>query len=189
MARRKSAAIGWIACAALASAACEMESAMKRPERGRAPAPAANPADVASLDAIVGALYASVSFPPGGSPDWTRLRSLFHPGGRLIPPAADEPVQALPVEEFVRLSSRFIRTSELQARGFHEAEVSRRTETFGRIAHVFSVYESRHTPGDREPFSRGINSIQLVFDGGRWWVLTVLWEVEGPDRPIPPPGR
>ena len=32
---------------------------------------------------------------------------------------------------------------------------------------------------------RGINSIQLFYDGTRWWVLSVFWDNERPDQPIP----
>ena len=32
---------------------------------------------------------------------------------------------------------------------------------------------------------RGINSIQLIFDGRRWWIVTIYWEHESPEHPIP----
>ena len=32
---------------------------------------------------------------------------------------------------------------------------------------------------------RGINSIQLVNDGKRWWIASVVWDTEQPDNPIP----
>src|SRR5947207_12604936 len=44
----------------------------------------ADPADVASIDAIITAAYDSISGPPGKR-DWDRERSLFIPGARLIP--------------------------------------------------------------------------------------------------------
>src|SRR6267143_6508206 len=47
----------------------------------------ANPADVASIDAIISAAYDSISGPVGQKRDWNRLRSLFIPGARLIPTA------------------------------------------------------------------------------------------------------
>lgn len=59
-------------------------------------------------------------------------------------------------------------------------------EHFGHIAHVFSTYESRRAVDDPKPFARGINSFQLINDGKRWWVITILWEGERPDNPIPP---
>jgi hypothetical protein len=47
------------------------------------PAPA-DSADVGSLDAIVNALYASVSFESGGQPDWPRFRSLVDPAALMV---------------------------------------------------------------------------------------------------------
>ena len=41
------------------------------------------------------------------------------------------------------------------------------SEQFGRIAHVWSTYESRHHESDPEPFMRGINSIH----SSRWHAL------------------
>jgi hypothetical protein len=68
--------------------------------------------------------------------------------------------------------------------GFFESEIHRRVERFGAVAHVFSTYESRHAR-DEKPFVRGINSIQLVRDGKRWWIASVVWDTERPDNPIP----
>ena len=73
----------------------------------------------------------------------------------------------------------------LEEQGVFEKEIARRTETFGNIAHVFSTYEVRRKAEDKEPFIRGINSIQLMNDGKRWWIVTVFWEAERPDNPLP----
>ena len=61
----------------------------------------------------------------------------------------------------------------------------RRVEYFGSIAHVFSSYESFHTETDEEPFMRGINSIQLLNDGNRWWIVNIYWSQESKNNPIP----
>ena len=61
--------------------------------------------------------------------------------------------------------------------------MSRRVETFGNIAHVFSTYESRRAPGEK-PFARGINSFQLVRDAKGWKVMTILWDSEREGNPI-----
>jgi hypothetical protein len=68
--------------------------------------------------------------------------------------------------------------------GFFENSVANRVETWDKIAHVWSTYESRHAKGEK-PFARGINSFQLFNDGSRWWILTVYWESETPDNPLP----
>jgi hypothetical protein len=30
------------------------------------------------------------------------------------------------------------------------------------------------------------NSFQLLKDGDRWWIVTIYWDSERPDNPIPP---
>jgi hypothetical protein len=145
--------------------------------------PAADPADVASIDAIVAALYDVISGPPGGR-DWRRLRSLYLPGARLIPtgarPSGQNGLSVMDVEAYIASARAFF-----AERGFFESEIARRTERFGNVAHAFSTYEARWSAGDAEPFVRGVNSIQLLHKDGRWWVVTVFWDNESPENPIP----
>ena len=147
----------------------------------------ANPADVASLDAIIAAAYDIISGPAGKKRDWDRERSLFISGARLVPTAVeagrndvDLAPQTLNVEDYIaRVEPLFAKN------GFHEKEVARRVEQFGQIAHVWSTYESRHDPSEPAPFMRGINSIQLFNDGKRWWVLSIYWQHESTQHPLP----
>src|SRR5262249_2819885 len=69
--------------------------------------------------------------------------------------------------------------------GVYQREVSRSMQQFGAIAHVFSTYECRKTTGDEKPYQRGINSIQLLNDGTRWWSMSVSWDAERPGMTIP----
>jgi hypothetical protein len=146
--------------------------------------PAANPADVASIDAIIKAVYDVISGPAGKKRDWNRMRSLFVPGARLIPTGKGRDGQygsfVLSVEDYITRSGEY-----LEKNGFFEQEIARRTEQFSNIAHVFSTYEARNKLEDAKPFMRGINSFQLMYDGKRWWVVTIFWQQEGPDNPIP----
>lgn len=150
----------------------------------KAATPAAKPSDVVSMDSIVSALYDVISGPAGKKRDWDRFKSLFIPGARLIPTGKRQTGEVgsrvLTPEDYVERSSK-----SLEENGFFEKEVARRTEGFGNIAHVFSTYESRHKAEDPKPFARGINSIQLMNDGKRWWIVTVFWQGEGPDNPLP----
>ena len=147
-------------------------------------APPANPADVSSIDSIIAAVYDVISGPVGQKRDWDRMRSLFVPGARLIPtgrrPTGEVGSRVSTVEEYITRSSPFLETQ-----GFFEREVARRTETFGSIAHAFSTYESRHKADDPKPFMRGINSIQLMNDGKRWWIVTIFWQGEDEKSPLP----
>jgi hypothetical protein len=145
--------------------------------------PKANPADVRSVDAILGALYDVISGPAGRPRDWNRFRSLFIPDARLIPthhsktgPGAD--VLPLTVEQYQE------RATPLLAAGFFERGIHNTTESFGDVVHVFSTYDSRKSK-DGKPFQRGINSIQLLKDGNRYWVVTIFWDAETPTNPIP----
>lgn len=149
-----------------------------------ASAPAANPADVATIDSTIAALYDVISGPAGKKRNWDRFRSLFIPGARLIPTGQRQGggfgSTVLDPEGYITRSSPF-----LEEQGFFEKEIARRTETFSNIAHVFSTYEARRKADEKEPFMRGINSIQLMNDGKRWWIVTIFWEAERPDNLLP----
>jgi hypothetical protein len=153
------------------------------------PLPLADPADVSSIDAVIRAAYDVISGPAGQKRDWNRERSLFISGARLIPTAkkAGEPSQNAKIApQVLDIDGYIARVGDyLEKNGFFETEIARRTEQFGHIANVWSTYESRHKADDPEPFMRGINSIQLFYDQSRWWIVTIYWQHESADDPIP----
>jgi hypothetical protein len=140
--------------------------------------------DVSSPEAIIAAVYDVISGPAGQKRNWDRMRTLFVPDARMIPtgkrPTGESTRRVLTVEEYITNSGSY-----LEKDGFFETEIGKKTEQFGNIVHVFSTYESRRTKADEKPFMRGINSFQLWFDGKRWWVITILWQSESRDTPIP----
>jgi hypothetical protein len=181
----------------LGHARAQGPSNQPKPTEGQAAkTPAPRPADVSSVDSILAALYDVISGPAGKVRDWDRMRSLFIPGARLMPTSPVRPAGTKPgtpltgnedyathvfdVEGYIERSSPFFATE-----GFYEKEVARRSESYGHIVHAWSTYESRHKPDDAKPFARGINSIQLMNDGKRWWVVSILWEAETPQTPLP----
>ena len=149
-----------------------------------APAVAADPKDVASQDAIIAALYDVISGPAGQKRNWDRFRSLFLPGARLIPTGVGQDMKGrarvMTPDDYATSSG-----PRLEEGGFFEREISRTSETFGNVTHAFSTYDSKRTAADEKPFARGINSIQLFNDGTRWWVVTVFWDSERKENPIP----
>lgn len=145
----------------------------------------ANPADVSSVDAIMKAVYEVISGDAGVKRDWDRFRTLFHPSARLIPTGTNPQTKvtgarALTVEEYITRAAPF-----MEKEGFFEKEIARRMDSYGNIAQVFSTYASFHKSTDKTPFARGINSFQLLFDGKRWWVVTIYWQGETTENPIP----
>jgi hypothetical protein len=150
-----------------------------------APSSQAKADDVQSIESILAATSDVISGPAGKKRDWDRFRSLFYPGARLIPtgkrPGETEVrARVLSPDDYVDRSAPF-----LEKEGFFERGVSNKVDHYGNIAHVFSTYELRHKAEDAQPFQRGINSFQLVNDGKRWWIMTIMWQAETPDTPIP----
>jgi hypothetical protein len=148
--------------------------------------PSANPADVSTLDGIMKAIYDVISGDAGTIRNWDRFRSLFHKDARLIPTGKNAKsgvvnASALTPEDYIKRVEPFFAKE-----GFFETEIARRSETYGHITHVFSTYASFHSKKtDEKPFARGINSFQLMFDGTRWWVVTIYWEGETTENPVP----
>ncbi len=146
--------------------------------------PEADPADVSSTDAIVTALYASISGAAGEARNWDRFRSLFIPEAKLIPSFVrpnNAKAEALvwAVDEYIEQAG-----AQLEENGFFEREISNVEERFEGIAHRFSTYDSRRTP-DGDIIAKGINSIQLMWDGERWWIVNIFWRGVGPGDEIP----
>src|SRR5258706_14380315 len=121
--------------------------------------PAAVPADVASVDSIIGAVYDVISGPARKKRDWNRMRSLFLPGARLIPTGPRQGggygSRVLTVDEYIERGSVF-----LEKEGFFEKEVERVIEQVAQIVHAFSPYESIHAAVVGKAFQRGINNMQ-----------------------------
>lgn len=184
---RVAASLSAVVTLSCAPAAAQTSRDSQPAPAGRPVSEVATPAaarDVESLDAILGALYDVISGPAGRQPDWPRFRSLFAPGGRLIPTTrgtdgVTRPTVLTP-DEFARRVAPGLTQS-----GFYEREIGRRTERFGAVVHVMSAYESKRAPADPRPFTRGVNSIQLLDGGDRWYVVTVFWDVERPGAEIP----
>lgn len=144
------------------------------------------PDDVASPDAIVAAAYASIARPAGESYDWDRFRSLFHPAAQLVPSTEQRGGQldVLSVEEFIASIDSGTDVGGPDDQGFSEDGIHNLTERYGDIAHVFSTYE-KHLYGRTENLGRGINTFQMVWNGGRWWILSIAWDEEVGAGPIP----
>lgn len=139
---------------------------------------------VSSLDAIIENLYDVISGEKGEARDWDLFRFLFHEEAKLIPSGKRKDGSAgaryMSPEDYINSSGNY-----LVQNGFFEKEIHREVQTFGTMTHVFSTYESYRSEADTEPFARGINSIQLLNDGERWWILNIYWTGETDDNPLP----
>lgn len=139
---------------------------------------------VKTLDGTIKALYGAISGEKGEERNWEQFKYLFKPEAKLIPSGKDVDdlfkVRYMSPEDYIESSGTW-----LIENGFFEKEIHRLENTFGNISQVFSTYESYKSESDEQPFMRGINSIQLLNDGNRWWIINIYWTQETKDNPIP----
>lgn len=139
---------------------------------------------VLTLDKTVKTLYEVISAEKGEERNWRQFRFLFYPDAKLIATGMNEDytykAKYLSPTQYIKSSEKWMKIN-----GFIEKEINRKVNVFGNIAHVFSTYESYHSKKDKEPFMRGINSIQLINDEDRWWIINIYWAQETEERPIP----
>ncbi|HEY3202286.1 MAG TPA: nuclear transport factor 2 family protein [Thermoanaerobaculia bacterium] len=139
--------------------------------------------DVSSIDGMIKAYYDVISGPAGKAREWGRDRTLYIEDLRFVSVDVDKQGRAAP--RIMDHQAYVDRTDvAFRDRGFFEREIHRVTERFGPIAHVWSTYESRQKE-DGPIIIRGINSIELFWDGKRWWIANAIWTDERPDLPIP----
>ncbi len=183
------------AAAALASRAASALIATARAQTSpfpseRTPTPVGPPADHASLDLLLAALYEGVSHDAETEPNWSRLEPLFLPGARLTPPRpiGDPSFKALSFDEFREAVRKGMASRKEQGKpsGFYESEIGREESAFGNMIQVFSAYEGRFRKDDPKPFIRGINSIQVVrITNERLAIVSIVWDTERPENLIP----
>jgi predicted metalloprotease with PDZ domain len=141
--------------------------------------PAANPADVSEIDQVIKALYEVISG-PAGPRDWNRFQSLFHADAFMAAFTPKKELRKFSPVQYAQNNAPFF-----MQHSFTEKEIGRKLNQFGNIAQVFTSYE--FTAGTTPPMNqRGINSIELVKEKGRWFIMSITWDDESKDQAIPP---
>ena len=132
--------------------------------------------DVQSIDGLMHALYEVLSGPSGQPRDWARDRTLYLDDCRFIWWEEEESgkVHMVNVDH---QSAVDLFNADMIENGYFVTEVHRSTHIDGNLAQVFSTYEARYT-SDGPVVDRGINSLQLVNDGTRWWVMALAFDEE-----------
>ncbi len=137
---------------------------------------------VNTLDGIMKAYYV-VAVKKGGKVSY-QLDSCLHiknPGIGILQIGKD----GKPVMHYMTLKEYHKKVDgQLEKDGFDEKEISRKVEHFGNMYHVWSTYESRNEAGG-PVIERGINSVELYFDGARFWITGWTFDSERKDNPLP----
>lgn len=147
----------------------------------------ANLEDISTIDGIINAYYEVVSGPAGQPRDWARDSTLHLPGAQVLIVRNDEDGNTTP--KMMSLADYHQSSAGISQSGFFEYEIHRETMQHGSIAHVWSTYEWRRTKSGPVG-GRGINSIQLIYDGKRWWITSWMFDgrtnaPEVPDKYLP----
>jgi hypothetical protein len=139
--------------------------------------------NVSTLDGIMKAYYDVVTVEKGGKVSYERDSLIHWPGVNVGSAGLDKSgkpaFRYMSLKEYHRLSDPY-----LEKDGFSEKEISRKVENFGGIYHVWSTYESRNNPTG-PIIERGINSVELYYDGTRFWILGWFFDGERKGNPIP----
>jgi hypothetical protein len=147
------------------------------------PTLAPRPEDVSSIDGIIKAYYEVISGPAGQPRQWGRDRTLYWPGIRFFSAGVKRDgsptVHVVTHQEYVDGTD-----AGMVKHGFDEHEIHRVMHRMGNIAHVMSTYETRDVAGGPVT-ARGVNSIDLYWDGTRWWITAASWDDERPGSPVP----
>ncbi len=176
---------GWLAAVSMGVGQTAAPSPVAKPAPGVIAAhpewPVARPEDVKSPQAIIAAVSEAISSDGTKPRDWTRVQSLFLPGaGRMIPVRVAKDGSA---------DATVLTLDEYKARAGNSAFVERPIaydiQTFGHITHVYESYGIRHKADDPEPYVKGVNSVELIHDGSRYWIVSLQWDTERPDNPLP----
>lgn len=135
-----------------------------------------------SIQGILDAYYDCISGPIGQPRQFAWLKTLFHPEARLIYSYWDKnsgkaQLMIFTVDEFIG------KLGYADKKGFYEHEVSNEIHTFGAVTQVFSTYEFRTE--DKSIAGRGITSYELLFDGERYWIMSMFWTAEDDRYKVP----
>lgn len=137
----------------------------------------------ATIDELLDQLYGVISGPKGER-DWDTFRNLFHStammGSTGVNADGETQFYAFSPEQYIeRNGPMFLKYD------FHEKEIKRKTQIYGRVAQVFTSYEFELTTPEQTRKQRGINCIQLAMEKERWWITNIIWHSESDSDPLP----
>ncbi|MHC5003148.1 MAG: DUF4440 domain-containing protein [Planctomycetota bacterium] len=133
---------------------------------------------------LVAGLYSAVTTGAGETPDWDRVRAMFHDQAVIVLRTAPDATSVFTVQGFVDDFVAFIERAGVERTGFTERIVRMAPMVFGDMAHVLVLYEA-HLPGSGRAAKQGVDSFSLIRRDGRWWIVAVTNELPTAERPLP----
>jgi hypothetical protein len=125
---------------------------------------------VNSIDRIVNEVLNIISGDPDKVRDWEAFRNLFDPDATISflqhDSSGNNIYHSFSLNEFVEIGK-----NNYSNNSFLEYEITKTVDEYNGIAHVFQVYYAKGAASEE----KGINSYQLIHDGNRWWITSILW--------------
>lgn len=115
--------------------------------------------DLATVEAVIAALYESTRHTREHPQDWERFRSLFVPNAVLVQAASISSSHEYSIDSYIEEAQYFRERDPTEE--WYETEVARKTHQLGNVAHVFSVYVFG-PEAERPQAKRYTNSFHLV---------------------------
>ena len=137
--------------------------------------------DVSSIAGVMKAYYEVVSAPANHPKQWARDRSLHHPEAQVVIIGQDQDGE--PQINVMTLAEYHGPGDGSSATGFFEYEVNRVVQKHGKNVHVWSTYEWKQEENGSVG-GRGVNSIQMVHDGSRYWITSWLFDGRSAAPPV-----
>jgi hypothetical protein len=141
-----------------------------------------NSPDNDELKAAMEEFFRAVSFEPGQTPAYAKIRDLFIHDGKLIRSSSDIP-EISSVDAFITSRQSTFDSGSLTS--FAEFEIGAISEVFGNVAHRFSTYGKRGTMDGKPIEGVGLISTQFVRVSGGWKISSMAWDDERPGLAIP----
>lgn len=133
--------------------------------------------DVKSIEAIINAYYEVIS---GSSDDpWQFERDKYLHSENAVISRLDDNGKA----EVHSLEAEYIPMGLNPREDFYEHELKRIVSKYGDMAQVWSAFEIRTKP-DIPTEIRGLNSIQLHYENGRWYIDSWTAQMESEQNPL-----
>lgn len=138
--------------------------------------------DEKQIDETIKKLYATINFKDSTTIMIDTLTRVFTEKGTLVANWGKRPF-IFTAAEYADSMRKNIRAAKIISA--REVELTRRVDIFGKVAHVLTSYELTLTRKDGATVNRGLNSIQLIKQDGKWLIHSLIFDRETDQLKLP----
>lgn len=124
--------------------------------------------DRKAIDHIIASLYKAISFDKGGAQDQETITKIYYEEA-MVGVVDTAKVRMFTEREFRAANEKAFKNGNITS--FQEKEINAITHVYGGVAMRFSSYEFVVKREDKERKVRGVNTIQLIKDPEKGWLI------------------